>query len=183
MITAEQYQKAVEKTVAMLKQAGIVITAEERGRLEVADFGLQELEQDRLANPDLCQHRALLCKRTRHDALSNLSRTPASDGRKYFGQRRNLPLPVGHRLPLRFGKARPQTRPVVRPKGSEAHYTVWKEICLKPGDQYTLMPDTLHWFQAGAEGAVISEFSTRSTDEADYFTDPRIQRLPVVAEN
>ena len=41
-------------------------------------------------------------------------------------------------------------------------------------------PDTLHWFQAGPEGAVISEFSTRSFDEYDIFTDPRIQRIPVV---
>ena len=41
-----------------------------------------------------------------------------------------------------------------------------------------IMPDTLHWFQAGDQGAVISEFSTRSTDENDIFTDPRIQRVP-----
>ena len=75
----------------------------------------------------------------------------------------------------------PASNPACRPpEGSEPHYTVWKEICLKPGDQYTLFPDTLHWFQAGPEGAVVSEFSTRSTDELDYFTDPRIRRLPEV---
>jgi D-lyxose ketol-isomerase len=51
---------------------------------------------------------------------------------------------------------------------------------LHPGDQYTLMPDTPHWFQAGPEGAVVSEFSTRSTDEADQFRDPRIKRMPEV---
>jgi D-lyxose ketol-isomerase len=51
---------------------------------------------------------------------------------------------------------------------------------LKPGDQYTLEPDTPHWFQAGPEGAIVSEFSTRSTDEADIFTDPRIKRAPEV---
>ncbi len=42
------------------------------------------------------------------------------------------------------------------------------------------MPDTLHWFQGGPEGAVVSEFSTRSTDEADVFTDPAIRRAPEV---
>ena len=77
----------------------------------------------------------------------------------------------------------PSPAPVCRPPaGSEIHYTVWKEICLRPGDQYTLFPDTLHWFQAGPEGAVISEFSTRSTDEEDFFTDSRIRRLPEVAK-
>jgi D-lyxose ketol-isomerase len=38
----------------------------------------------------------------------------------------------------------------------------------------------LHWFQAGAEGAVVSEFSSTSRDEYDVFTDPRIVRIPVV---
>jgi len=54
-------------------------------------------------------------------------------------------------------------------------------VVLKPGDQYTLGPDTLHWFQAGPRGAVISEFSTRSLDEKDVFTDPEIQRITQVA--
>src|ERR1039458_2437604 len=45
MISQQQYQKTVEKTVAMLKNAGIEITPEEKGRIEVADFGLGELEK------------------------------------------------------------------------------------------------------------------------------------------
>jgi D-lyxose ketol-isomerase len=47
---------------------------------------------------------------------------------------------------------------------------------LRPGDQHTIPPDTLHWFKAGDEGAVVSEFSTQSRDETDVFTDPRIRR-------
>jgi D-lyxose ketol-isomerase len=50
------------------------------------------------------------------------------------------------------------------------------ELVLRPGDQQTIPPDTLHWFQAGPEGAVISEFSTQSRDELDVFSDPRIVR-------
>jgi D-lyxose ketol-isomerase len=69
------------------------------------------------------------------------------------------------------------------PKGSEKHYTVRQEIILKPGDQYTIPPNTLHWFQAGPQGAIVSEFSSTSRDEADFFTDPRIQRLPEVVED
>ena len=38
--------------------------------------------------------------------------------------------------------------------------------------------DTLHWFQGGPKGAVVSEFSSPSSDEADVFTDPRIRRIP-----
>jgi D-lyxose ketol-isomerase len=53
---------------------------------------------------------------------------------------------------------------------------------LNPGDQYTLTPDTLHWFQAGEKGAIVSEFSTRSRDESDIFTDPDIARITKVKE-
>ena len=35
MLTRQQYEHTVERAVRMLKQAGIVITAEERARLEV----------------------------------------------------------------------------------------------------------------------------------------------------
>jgi len=50
------------------------------------------------------------------------------------------------------------------------------EIVLQPGEQYTIPPDTLHWFQAGDEGAIVTEFSTRSRDELDVFTNPQIVR-------
>ena len=63
------------------------------------------------------------------------------------------------------------------PEGSEGCYSVFHEIELNPGEQYTIPSDTLHWFQAGDEGAVVSEFSTRSTDEKDVFTDKEIQRI------
>jgi D-lyxose ketol-isomerase len=53
---------------------------------------------------------------------------------------------------------------------------------LKPGQQYTLDPNTLHWFQGGADGAIVSEFSSTSIDETDIFTDPDIRRITEVAQ-
>jgi D-lyxose ketol-isomerase len=70
----------------------------------------------------------------------------------------------------------------VIPKDKEDSFTVKHEIILNPGDQYTLTPGILHWFQAGSKGAVVSEFSTRSSDESDYFTDPEIKRIPEIEE-
>ena len=69
---------------------------------------------------------------------------------------------------------------VMPPERDKEYYTVWHEIKLEPGEQYTLYPNTKHWFQAGSEGAVVSEFSTRSYDEYDIFTDPNIKRIPEV---
>ena len=45
MISAQQYQQAVNRSIEMLKTAGITITPEEQVRFEVADFGLNELEK------------------------------------------------------------------------------------------------------------------------------------------
>ena len=60
--------------------------------------------------------------------------------------------------------------------------SVYHEIILNPGEQYTICPETNHWFKAGKDGAVISEFSTTSTDETDTFTDEEIVRAPSVEE-
>jgi D-lyxose ketol-isomerase len=50
------------------------------------------------------------------------------------------------------------------------------DIVLGPGEQHTIPPNTLHSFEAGDEGAIVSEFSTTSRDGLDVFTDPLIVR-------
>jgi D-lyxose ketol-isomerase len=72
-------------------------------------------------------------------------------------------------------------RQALPPEGSEVFYTVFHEIILNPGEQYTIPSDTLHWFQASDLGAVVSEFSSSSHDDSDVFTDPRIRRIPEIA--
>ena len=66
------------------------------------------------------------------------------------------------------------------PPGSEPYYSVFHEVELNPGEQYTIAPGIKHWFQAGDEGAIVSEFSSTSRDEHDIFTDPRTRRMPVI---
>ena len=51
---------------------------------------------------------------------------------------------------------------------------------LGEGEQYTIPPDTVHWFKAGPDGAIVSEFSSTSRDDLDVFTDPAITRAPSV---
>ena len=59
MIDRFQYERAVERSSAMLREAGLAITPAERERFEVADFGLNELEKTGLqiityVNTDRC---------------------------------------------------------------------------------------------------------------------------------
>jgi D-lyxose ketol-isomerase len=180
MITEQEYKATVKKSVQMMKQAGIVLTPEERERLEVADFGLGELEKtgleiltyvntERVCAKEIIMFPRQTCPEHRHPTVEGRPGKEETFRCRWGTVYLNVPgAPT----------ARPKARP---PAGSEAYYTVHREICLKPGDQYTMMPDTLHWFQAGPKGAIVSEFSTRSTDEADFFTDVRIKRLPEIS--
>ena len=181
MITKEQLQEAREKARAYLDRAGIVLTPEESENIEVADFGLNDLEHtglelvvyvntDRVCAKELVLFPRQTCPEHRHPAING---EPGKEEtfRCRWGQ---VYLCVPGE-PAADPKARP-------PEGREKAYTVWHEIVLNPGDQYTLYPNTLHWFQSGDEGAVVSEFSTRSRDESDIFTDPEIRRAPEVSE-
>lgn len=181
MISQQQYQAVVDRSVEMLKQAGIVITPEERERFEVADFGLEELEKTGLE--------IITYVNTDRVCAKEIVMLPHQTCPEHWHPTKGSRLGKEETFRCRWGSvllyvpgtptARPSCSP---PEGSQAYYTVKHEICLKPGDQYTLMPDTLHWFQAGPEGAIVSEFSTRSTDEEDVFTDPRIRRMPEIAK-
>lgn len=180
MISRSEYEAARQRALAMLDEAGIALTAAERAQVEVADFGLNDLAQtglelvvyvnnDRYCAKELVLFPRQTCPEHRHPRVAG---DPGK--RETFRVRRGV---VWLYLP-----GAPAAPPKARvPKGSEAHYTVFHEIELRPGDQYTLPSDTLHWFQAGDEGAIVSEFSSCSRDEADVFTDPRIRRAPEIA--
>lgn len=40
-----------------------------------------------------------------------------------------------------------------------------------------MLPRVAHWFKAGEEGAIVSEFSTPSFDEFDTYENPNIKRI------
>lgn len=175
MITRKEYDDAVCRSLAALTKAGIAVTEEESHRIEVADFGLSQLNTTGLQllvylNTERCCAKELVllpgqtCPQHRHPSVAG---QPGKE--ETFRCRAGLVYlyVAGEQT------AEPQTQPPKRPAGA---YTVFHEIVLHPGEQYTLYPDTWHWFQGGPEGAVVSEFSTRSMDEYDIFADGEICR-------
>jgi len=177
MLSEEEAGTAIERTLAMLDEAGIVLTPEERANVEVAEMGLGELERtglqivvyvntDRYCAKELVLFPRQTCPEHRHPDVAGEP-----------GKMETFRCRTGKVVLCVPGE--PPTDPQARPpEGSEAYYTVFHEIVLNPGDQYTIPSDTLHWFQAGDEGAIVSEFSSTSRDESDIFTDIRIQRVP-----
>ncbi len=161
-----------------LNKVGIALRPDEAEAMEIADFGLGEVESTGLevvvyVNTDRCCAKELVmfphqtCPEHRH---------PPVDGEP--GKEETFRCRWGKVYLYVYGE-RALDPACKAPAGHENSYTVWHEVVLNPGDQYTLHPNTLHWFQAGDDGAVVSEFSTRSRDEADIFTDPEIQRLTI----
>lgn len=168
-------QAYVEKTLAMFQAASIALTARERENVELADFGLNDFEKTGLSlitylNTERCCAKELVlypgqtCPEHRHPPVL------ADPGKE-------------ETFRCRWGKVYlyvegepANTIQAFLPSGREATYTVFHEIVLLPGEQYTLMPNTRHWFQGGPDGAIVSEFSTRSRDEIDVFYDPEIVR-------
>lgn len=176
MISRRELQEAQRYAAARLADAGIVLTADERDGIEVADFGLSRLEEtglqllvyvntDRYCAKELVLRPGQTCPEHRH---------PPFDGTP--GKEETFRCRSG--LVYLYVEGEPTPEPAcVPPPGA---YTVRHEIELRPGGQHTIPPGTLHWFQAAAEGAVVTEFSSTSRDDLDEFTDERVARETVV---
>jgi D-lyxose ketol-isomerase len=177
MISERELMEARLYAAGRLADAGIVLTAEELDGIEVADFGLSRLEEsglqllvyvntDRYCAKELVLRPGQTCPEHRH---------PPFDGTP--GKEETFRCRSG--LVYLYVEGEATSNPVCEPPPGT--YTVRHEVELRPGMQHTIAPGTLHWFQAGPDGAVVSEFSTASRDELDEFTDARVARETVVS--
>ncbi|MGB3715540.1 MAG: D-lyxose/D-mannose family sugar isomerase [Candidatus Promineifilaceae bacterium] len=182
MIKRSEVREAQARAAEILDEVGIRLTSEERENIEIAEFGLGELDRtglelivyvntDRYCAKELVLFPGQTCPEHRHPSV--------------FGETGKMET-----FRCRWGKVwlyiGGDPSPVIQaqvPQGSEEYYTVFREIELNPGDQYTIPPDTLHWFQAAETGTIVSEFSSTSRDEFDVFTDRRIKRMPQIVED
>ena len=176
----EEVVMARKRAAAMLKKAHIAITPREEENIEVSDFGLGDLDNvgllvviyennDRYCAKEIVLLPHQICPEHRHPPVDE----------KYMGKQETFRCRWGEVYLYVPGNPTPQPRARIPEKYRE-HFTIWKEIILRPGNQYTLPPNTLHWFQAGDKGAILSEFSSKSLDENDIWTDSRLRRLPKI---
>ncbi|MBK0031985.1 D-lyxose/D-mannose family sugar isomerase [Erwinia sp. S43] len=171
-------QQAIEQTRDYLQQASIQLTEAEQQQIEIATFGLPDYPISGLQlltyinTPRYCAKELVLFPR--QTCPEHLH--PPFDGTP--GKQETFRCRWGEvwlfvdddSLPSSAGIGQP-------PEGAEQWYTAGNYILLRPGEQYTIAPNTRHWFQAGERGAVVSEFSSESRDDLDVFTDPRVNRL------
>lgn len=159
------------------KKAGIVIRDDEP--VEVSDFGLDDIENiglqlcvyintERVCAKEMVLFPYQTCPEHKH---------VDTDGNQ--GKEETFRCRYGKAYLYVEGEGKKED---IKGQLKDMATTVYHEVILNPGEQYTIMPNTLHWFQAGEEGAIISEFSTKSTDETDVFTDKRLVRQTVIED-
>src|SRR5437588_9631076 len=139
MITRTAAREAQARAAAMLGEAGIALGAEERDQIEIAEFGLGELERtglelvvyvntDRYCAKELVLFPRQTCPQHRH---------PPVDGSP--GKQETFRCRQG--TVYLYVSGEPTPSPQARaPEKSSDWYTVWHEIVLHPGEQYTIPP-------------------------------------------
>ena len=173
------YEKYVKLAIEYYERASIVLTDEEKARIEVADLGLGIVDEVGLELLTYVNTERVCAKEM---VLAPFQTCPEHKHVPSYGKPGKEET-----FRCRYGKVYlyvegEGNREDVKAKIPPTPVSVFHEIILNPGEQYTIMPETFHWFQAGEDGAVISEFSTMSTDETDVFTDTRIVRAPKIED-
>jgi D-lyxose ketol-isomerase len=179
MLKKQEYEDARNKAIQYFEKAAIVLTEDEKLSIEVADFGFGDLKNiglevlvyvntDRVCAKELIMFPNQTCPEHIHPIKEAVN-----------GKEETFRCRWGEVI-LYVPREKCKDPKTDRLGDYSKNFTVFNEIILKPGEQYTLTSDTLHWFRAGGQGAVVSEFSTASTDEQDIFTDPRINRFTKV---
>lgn len=174
-----QVKRVRSRTLEFLRKAHIAVTPEEAGTIEVADFGLADIRNmglelvvyqnnDRYCAKELVLFPRQTCPEHRHPPMDERNPGKQETFRCRWGE------------VYLYTTGSPTEKPKAKlPAKYRERFTVWNEIVLHPGEQYTIPPNTLHWFQGGPKGAIVSEFSSKSIDESDEWTDRNIRRMPV----
>lgn len=182
MITRQQVEAIRAQAAAILAQAGVHVREDEIAGMEVADFGLSEIEisgAQIVTLVDTDHIAAKLLVMLPHQTEPEHKHPPLG---AYPGKAETIRCEWGT-LYL-YGPGDPTPNPQAQPPAHRKHtYTVWHEYVLQPGDQVTFPPDTPHWFQGGPHGAVIWSFSTKAVDVQDIFTDPGVQRKTIIVDD
>src|SRR5260370_17076384 len=142
----------------------MVLTPEESEKIEVADFGLDELEvtglelvvyvnTERVCAKELVLFPGQTCPEHRHPPIGDEP-----------GKEETFRCRWG--MVYLYVEGKPKDSPAAKvPAGREQSYTFRHEIVLRPGHQPTIPPHTFPPFPAGDEGAVVSEISKRRRDK------------------
>jgi len=172
LLKKKEYEKVIKKALELFEKANIVLREDEKSNIEIVDGGLGKIEE-------LGLQIITYVNRERYCA-KEMALLPNQTCPEHKHPPHDEDIGKEETFRCRYGKVYlfvegDKNERHVQPPNK--YFNASHEIILNPGEQYTIPPNTLHWFKAGEEGAVISEFSSHSDDATDIFTDPNFIRL------
>lgn len=175
----DQLRESVRKrAVEYFDRANIFLTEEEKKNLEIADMGLGRIEEIGIqihvyVNTQRCSAKEMVL--LPNQICPEQTHPPFGD---YPGKEETFRVRYGTLYVYVEGE--PSNKNSIKakiPEDKKAVFTVFREIVLNKGDQYTLEPNTRHWICGGPDGCVVSEFASYNRDDLDIWTDPDVSRM------
>ncbi len=170
-MTTAEIEQVRQETLELIKKSGIHISKQELEKLMLVDFGLGNIRKEGIELVDILNspklritYLVLLPFQTLPEHLH-----PPCDGQD--GKEETIRALYGTMKVYVPGEQNSDNMNI--PEGRETFYTAKKEIVLRPFEQVTIPPNTPHWAQAGAEGAVTFGFYNRVNEDNNVFSHPR----------
>lgn len=180
MITRKQLKDAQAKAGDLIRKSGIILKNKEIDKIEVVDFGLNNLEKEGI--------QVFTMVNTERIAVKILILFPNQTEPEHWhpkigddpGKEETVRIISG--TVYFYIPGTDTKKHGFIPEGKNAVYTCRHELVMRAGDQITLPPQTKHWFQTDDFGAVMYSFSTTVRDASDGFTDPNIDRITKIID-
>jgi D-lyxose ketol-isomerase len=182
MISRQEFDQAQRRARDYFDRAGIVLTPDEAANIEVADFGLGALEQqglqlltyvntERVCAKELVLFPRQTCPEHRHPPING-----ESGKEETFRCRWGEVFLYVSGPPTSDPRARPPHGASTARTPCSTRSAAPRRAVHDPARHAPLVPGR-------RRRGVVSEFSTRSRDEFDVFTDPAVERAPIIAES
>jgi D-lyxose ketol-isomerase len=169
-ITIEEVRN---QALALLEKAHIPLSNDEKARLQIWDFGMQDLHRygiqiaEYINNERYCARQLVMLPR---QTVPEHRHPPIGEDP---GKVETFRVVWGKVYAYLEGE--PTQKIAAKLAETELPYfSAFRQVELNAGEQYTIDANVSHWFHAGDEGAVVIEFSSPAQDQYDIFKDPRV---------
>ena len=166
-----------QQAEVLIRKSGFVLSDQEQQDLAVNDMGLGHIQEEGLVFVDIL--------RTERLRITILVLLPNQTLPQHLHPPYAAEIGKEETLRVLYGQTRlyvpgPENNPQpLIPTGKETFYTAHHEILIHRGEQYTIDPNTEHWFQGGSEGAVNLCFQNRVDETKNIFNDPQSLGCPI----
>lgn len=175
------HDKYKDQALDLITKSGFPLLDKEIESMKANDFGLGNFEKEGFFLVDL-----LRTDRVRTNLIILLPGQilpehlhPSYDNEQ--GKEETIRVLYGESSVFVEGK---ETNPELKlPQGKSDFYTARHEVKLKTGEQYSVPPNTKHWFMGGPQGSVNMAVQNRVNEDRNVYYDPESDGCKISNDN